>query len=352
MPELTYVTLPTLRCRDNFVIENTSWHDLCAKLLVHKPLSQKHHGDALAPVKLKPKDDWIRKKKPFTEWNKTGLSSYRILDNVESISLVILDIDELDRYERFQSHKDMFRPFEFAMYSSFSYTPENMKMRVVLPLEESIPIAEWQELWAGITAIGGGDLACKDFFRAYLNPSYNSRSNVTPISYHNNSGRFLKIEDLKPMAELAKELYPEEYNKSKSRIRKSYDFSRIKGNNSLSSYRGEPFILSKNQDVALKQLLRDPKIRELIVDCAKGLIPRFEVALRLASHGVQKYRPEKFTYEIYETLSNSLISQLPAGKTQDTHLQLQEYYLSALSLVGIENIQPTPTKENNSALAL
>jgi len=104
-----------------------------------------------------------------------GLSmpwSYRKAKHVKAVTCMVLDLDE--GFDRAKADA-LCRQWVHFGHTSWRHTPDAPKARLVFPLSQPVPVAEWGEVWAagarwaahhGLTT----DPACKDPCRAYFLP--------------------------------------------------------------------------------------------------------------------------------------------------------------------------------------
>jgi len=90
--------------------------------------------------------------------------------NVDSVCLLCLDHDDGEPIEDIEARLE---GLAYAIYSTYSYTPENNKCRVVIPLARPVAGTDWDRVWRKCADKFGGkmDLACKDAARMYYLPS-------------------------------------------------------------------------------------------------------------------------------------------------------------------------------------
>ncbi|MBI2761807.1 MAG: hypothetical protein HYX51_10325 [Chloroflexi bacterium] len=86
---------------------------------------------------------------------------------VVEIGALVLDLDRaLPDWRRLE-------PFEYAAHTTWKHTPDAPRWRVVLPLAEPVPVAQWRGFWGGATAAlaPGTDPSARDEARIYYLPS-------------------------------------------------------------------------------------------------------------------------------------------------------------------------------------
>jgi hypothetical protein len=91
--------------------------------------------------------------------------------NVECVGLLVADIDNGADYEALRAR---LAPFNYWLWSTHSYSPENGKMRVVVDLARPVLAADWPEFWQRAQEhlfAGAMDEACKAVSEAYYLPS-------------------------------------------------------------------------------------------------------------------------------------------------------------------------------------
>lgn len=115
-------------------------------------------------------------------------------DNATDLSGLVLDIDGTMPLELV---KAKLQDFEYAMYSTFRYTPELLKIRVVLPLSRPVSKAEWSPLWDAVNAMmdNGLDANTGDVPHRYWLPSCPPERKDIAFAYHNR-GKILDPDEL------------------------------------------------------------------------------------------------------------------------------------------------------------
>lgn len=130
---------------------DTTWDELAAILTEHQERDEKD-GPLWSPTLYR-------------------ANTARGKSNVESICCLVLDFDKgvdpatmTPRWER----------WAYALYTTFSHSPEYPKWRVVFPFLTPIAGADWPNAWPQFARTFGGDAAdpaCKDASRIYFLPS-------------------------------------------------------------------------------------------------------------------------------------------------------------------------------------
>lgn len=128
-----------------------SWTELSRRLTVHHQRSLKD-GWAFSPTVYKP-------------------GTTRGSGNVEHVTMLVLDVDSGVSPDHFRNKLEGKR---YLIYSTHSHTAEHPKYRVVIPLREPVPAADWPAVWSRVSVWVEGkiDPATKDAARLYLLPSH------------------------------------------------------------------------------------------------------------------------------------------------------------------------------------
>jgi hypothetical protein len=139
-------------------------------------------GPAFIPVTFKDKKEWVL--------SKGNTPSNRNEDNVHSISMIVLDLDQEGAFEK---AKEFFSEFEYVVYSSHSYSKEEpYKLRIVLPLENEITPDEWRKAFDSLKHCIDADKQCGDLSRCYYFSSMNPDSGIEPY-YNHNEGNIISL---------------------------------------------------------------------------------------------------------------------------------------------------------------
>lgn len=142
-------------------------------------------GPAFIPVTFKDKKEWV-----LSKGNKP---SHRNEDNVKSISMIVLDLDQEGAFEK---AKEFFSEFEYVIYSTHSYSKdEPYKLRIVLPLENEISPEDWRKSFDSLKHCIDADKQCGDLSRCYYFSSMNPDSGIEPY-YKHNEGSILSLSSL------------------------------------------------------------------------------------------------------------------------------------------------------------
>ncbi len=102
----------------------------------------------------------------------------RHADTAEAFSGVVLDFDNDDEQKKCIPNPDTpdtvadnLAGFEFALYTSYSHTPEHPKFRVLLPFSSELASAQWEQVFDRVVELLGNpeglDLTCRDRNRFY-----------------------------------------------------------------------------------------------------------------------------------------------------------------------------------------
>ncbi len=110
---------------------------------------------------------------------------YRRASAVEFVSMAVADFDDGTTIER---ATELWKDYEFVLYTSHSHTQQHHKFRVVLPLAEPIQVEHWRSAWLHFYEMASGenyriDRACKDPARLYYLPSHPPSG--SPVYIHN-----------------------------------------------------------------------------------------------------------------------------------------------------------------------
>lgn len=90
------------------------------------------------------------------------------------VSTINLAVADFDHGEDWQTIKAQLQVYEYVAYSTYSFTPEDCRFRVVIPLSQSVNAADWPDVKARIdyhVFRQGADPAAKDRARLYYLPS-------------------------------------------------------------------------------------------------------------------------------------------------------------------------------------
>jgi len=137
----------------------------------------------------------IRPQKKGGVWSparyKTGTN--RGNANVECISMLVADVDGGKAFADLKAKLDA---YHYLAHSSFSHTPDKPKYRVILPLNQPVPVADWALVWARFNAMleGVNDPSTKDPARIYFLPSH--PENAPGHFIATGVGKLLDISDL------------------------------------------------------------------------------------------------------------------------------------------------------------
>ena len=101
---------------------------------------------------------------PFLE---EGKPVCRRASNAELLSMVVLDVDDGTSVD------ELIAPGVFCLaHTSWSHTPDAPKWRVIYPLAEPVPAAQWGDTWRGVAAKWPSiDSSTKDPSRIYYVPA-------------------------------------------------------------------------------------------------------------------------------------------------------------------------------------
>ena len=162
-----------------------SWNSLVDLLKVHD-IRQSKEGPCFIPAQFKDSGEWV-----LSENDK--VPSYRNDLNVDSISVAVLDLDELGSKEKAES---IFKDFEHVIYSTHSYTKDKpYKYRIVLRLDSPIQGIDWPHHFKSLIASIDADRSCGNLSRVFYFPSHSPNAGIKPY-FHHHDGRNLTIDDI------------------------------------------------------------------------------------------------------------------------------------------------------------
>lgn len=120
--------------------------------------------------------------------------SKRANENVRHLTLVVLDLDDgdLDSICSILEGKG----WESIVYSTYSYTPEEPRSRVVILPDREIQVGEWNSLFIAMTEVFPDyiDKVCRDPARIYFLPSKPKED--APEFYRHIQGSPMKVDDV------------------------------------------------------------------------------------------------------------------------------------------------------------
>lgn len=87
-------------------------------------------------------------------------------DNVRSVSMAVFDFDKGQLPETI---RELFKDFNYVIYSTHSHTKAEPKFRLVLPLKDPLPSETFKLAWP--FGVEGMDPSCKDLARIFYLPS-------------------------------------------------------------------------------------------------------------------------------------------------------------------------------------
>lgn len=171
------------------------WDSLVDLFRVHEYRSTKD-GHCFIPAKFKPISDWVRAE--------SDAESLRNDANVESISMIVLDLDEPGAKEKAEA---LFSGYEYILYSTFSYCDETpYKYRMVLRLDEPIGLDRWPVVFSAIIQSIEGDQSLGKFSSLYYFPSHNPNAGIAP-QFHHSRGIVLAAEHINAIVRSAEQKF-------------------------------------------------------------------------------------------------------------------------------------------------
>lgn len=187
--KVSYILLDNIYDSDieGGINEDLSWNMFVKELSIcHRRMEK--GGLAFVPARFKDKNDWV-----LSDVN-SETSSYKNDSNVQAISMIVFDLDKEGALDK---AKELFKEFEYVIYSTHSYSRENpYKMRIVLPLAKEISCEQWRKAFDNIKYCIDADSQCRDFSRGYYFSSMPTDSDIEPY-FENNNGNVLNYNLLK-----------------------------------------------------------------------------------------------------------------------------------------------------------
>lgn len=207
------ISLIDLSSRNDGAIEDgvvdLSWKDVLELLSRHHQ-REKKDGPCFIPVRLKPREDWVLSKP-----RKDVVPTYRNDENVESITMAVLDLDKEGALEKAEA---MFKENEYIIYSTHSYRKDAPhKFRMVIRLDNPIPAENWPGAFKRLVSKIDADRSCGNYSRLFYYPSTTPDADMPPIFRHHN-GEALSL------AKIMEIPLSEEQQKKESRQYKNNDF--------------------------------------------------------------------------------------------------------------------------------
>lgn len=164
-----------------------SWDEFKERLLTHQVRKSKD-GPSYMPVMTKPRDQWQElwtkevRDKVTGAVTKPSTMHYRGDVNIEAITALVIDLDEPGALEKGQN---LFANYERVVHSTHTYTPEKpWKYRMIVRLQEPIPIDTWPICFAALKSRINLDPVCFNPSRLYYYPSHSKSSNIAPRAEH------------------------------------------------------------------------------------------------------------------------------------------------------------------------
>lgn len=119
----------------------------------------------------------------------------RLAENVEALTLLVLDIDDGTPLEDLRLK---FEEYEWVAYTTHGHTTAHPKYRLVFPLTHAVPAQYWRQVWSGAVATlapGHADRQCKNVARLYYFPVCPHSRKAERWAVHN-QGRPLAPDEL------------------------------------------------------------------------------------------------------------------------------------------------------------
>jgi hypothetical protein len=113
----------------------------------------------------------------------------RCIAHSKYVSLAVIDFDG---GKTIAQAMELFKEYEFILYTSFSHGPALDKFRMVIPLKKPVPGDRWVMAWRHLESMAPGlDPQCKDAPRLYFLPS--CRPGALRFT-HLNEGKLLRLD--------------------------------------------------------------------------------------------------------------------------------------------------------------
>jgi hypothetical protein len=171
-------------------ITDMSWSSLVQMMSKHEVRTNKN-GMSIIPARFKPRDQWVLSP-PREDYTPT----YRNKDNVEAITIAIVDVDIEGGLE---SARKALEGFEYLIYSTHSYTVDTpYKFRAVIRLDEPIPVDKWPLAFSCLVSQIDMDKQCGNADRLYFLPAVSPNAGIPPLFEHHR-GRVMTYNDILKM---------------------------------------------------------------------------------------------------------------------------------------------------------
>lgn len=165
------------------VCGTVDWSALVADLSQHRILDNKEDGKLFSLVR-------------YRDGAKRGN------DGVLEIYAYVADVDNGTKPDVLWDGWDEME-LEYFLFSSYSNTAEHPRWRVIFPLSQPVPVAEWADCWARCSTTlmrNLNDHRAKDPARIYFVPSCPQERLAEAFTYHQADGFFLDWKALPPVA--------------------------------------------------------------------------------------------------------------------------------------------------------
>lgn len=165
-------------CRDVNVergIGEFSWEEFKSEVMRHRYRDRKD-GPGYIPVTMKLEDQWTLIR------SRNDVEHYRGDVNMESLSLIVIDIDQPGAMEVAET---VFQGYEYIIHSTHNFTPETpYKYRLIVRLAQPIPVADWPACFDALRSRIDLDPSCSNPSRFFYYPSHSTSSNIAPRAIH------------------------------------------------------------------------------------------------------------------------------------------------------------------------
>lgn len=168
------------------------WDELSTHFFNSHHIRSSKDGPNIWPVRLKPRDQWVKSKKRPDD---KGESTYRTLENVEAITMIVMDLDKPGCLDMVKEHFPQYKKIIYSTHSNSAETP--YKHRLVMPVSKPITPEQWDtETFDMMRALTDGDRSCRNLSRLYYLPSHSPNAGIDP-TLEKTDGQSITPEDIK-----------------------------------------------------------------------------------------------------------------------------------------------------------
>lgn len=153
-------------------------------------------GPSIWPVRLKPRDQWVLSEKGPGD---KGEPSYRTSENVDSISMIVMDMDKPGCLDLVNENFPQYKKVIYSTHSRSKETPN--KYRLVLPVTRPIKPDEWSGgIFDMMRSMTDGDSSCRNLSRLYYLPAHSPNAGIDPL-LEKTEGATISPEEIKQIYE-------------------------------------------------------------------------------------------------------------------------------------------------------